>query len=351
MEAAPLLKMSKPRTFLSSTCFDFADARSAIAEHLKFLGHEPIRSDTVEFGVSLGKHSHEACLDQVDNCDYLILLIGGRHGGTFVGSEKSITNEEYRRALKKRKPIITFVKREVELARRMYKKNPKGDFSGVVDDVRVFDFIDLVTSQSENNWIKMFDDVEDIKRALTDQFAYIALEYSKALIASREPKSSTKDKPEVVRFPVQLGAIADSDDSAEAATTITGLRELHKVLSGIIKSPAAGKEEKLKLLWVMGKYGNIGHGPSITISNDRLKQYAWSTTKGQRVFNQIRDFGVNGNYDGDDEGDAYAAMRFDSDSDDGMVANALQRYVADLEAKFADDGLDVFKKADMTLYA
>jgi Domain of unknown function (DUF4062) len=126
-------KMSKPRTFLSSTCFDFADARSAIAEHLKLLGHEPIRSDTAEFGVSLGKHSHEACLDQVDNCDYLILLIGGRRGGTFVGSEKSITNEEYRRALKKRKPIITFVKRKVELARRMYKKNPKGDFTGVVD--------------------------------------------------------------------------------------------------------------------------------------------------------------------------------------------------------------------------
>ena len=92
--------MSKPRTFISSTCFDFADARAAIATHLKALGHEPIRSDTSEFGVSLGKHSHDACLDQVDNCDYLILLIGGRRGGSYVGSEQSITNEEYRRALK-----------------------------------------------------------------------------------------------------------------------------------------------------------------------------------------------------------------------------------------------------------
>jgi hypothetical protein len=266
--------MSRPRTFLSSTCFDFADARAAIAEHLKTLGHEPIRSDTAEFGVSLGKHSHEACLDQVDNSDYLILLIGGRRGGTFVGSEKSITNEEYRRALKKRKPIITFVKRDVELARRMYKKNPKADFTGVVDDVRIFDFIDIVTSQSENNWIKLFDDVEDIKRALTDQFAYIALEYSKALIASRDPKSEAKNKAEFVRLPVQLGAIADSDDSAEAATKITGLRNLHKVLSDIIKSPATGKDEKLKLLWVMGRYGEMTYGPPISISNDRLKQYA-----------------------------------------------------------------------------
>ena len=169
--------MSKPRTFISSTCFDFADARAAIAEHLKDLGHEPIRSDLPSFGVSLGKHSHDACLDQVDNCDYLVLLIGGRRGGTFVGSEKSITNEEYRRALKKHKPVISFVKRDVYEALRHYKKNPGGDFMHVVDDTRIFDFIELVSSQSENNWIKAFDNAEEIKQALTDQFAYIALEY------------------------------------------------------------------------------------------------------------------------------------------------------------------------------
>ena len=93
--------MAKPRTFISSTCFDFADARASIAKHLKELGHEPLLSDSPSFGVSLGKHSHVACLDQVENSEYLVLLIGGRRGGTFVGSEKSITNEEYRHALKK----------------------------------------------------------------------------------------------------------------------------------------------------------------------------------------------------------------------------------------------------------
>ena len=98
--------MAKPRTFISSTCYDFADARASIAEHLKELGHEPLRSDSASFGVSLGKHSHNACLDQVENSDYLVLLIGGRQGGTFVGSEKSITNEEYRHALKKHVPVI-----------------------------------------------------------------------------------------------------------------------------------------------------------------------------------------------------------------------------------------------------
>jgi hypothetical protein len=51
-------------------------------------------------------------------------------------------------------PIIAFVKRDVNDARPLYKKNAGTDFSHVVDDVRIFDFIDLVSSQSENNWIR-----------------------------------------------------------------------------------------------------------------------------------------------------------------------------------------------------
>jgi len=342
--------MSKPRTFISSTCFDLADARAAVAEHLKALGHDPVRSDTPEFGVSLGKHSHQACLDQVDNCDYLILLVGGRRGGIFVGSENSITNEEYRRALKKHKPIITFVRRDVESARSLYKRNPAADFTGVVDDVKVFDFIDLVTSQSENNWIKLFDNVEEIKRSLTDQFAYIALEYSKKLVADRLPRPGDKDQRPIVPFPVQLGAIADSDNSAQAATTIASLKSLHKVLTNIIKSPATGKDEKLKLLWVMGRYGEIGFRSWISMNNDRFKQYAWSTGKGDKVFNQIRDFGVSGEYEDDGDGVLYAKVRLHSDAD-GTIAHSLQRYVSDLISKFGDDGIDVFKRADMSLYS
>jgi hypothetical protein len=228
--------MSKPRTFISSTCFDFADARAAIAEHLKNLGHEPLRSDSPSFGVSLGKHSHNACLEQVANSDYLLLLIGGRRGGTFVGSEKSITNEEYRHALKKHIPVISFVKKEVYDALRLYKKNPTGDFTQVADDNRIFDFIELVSSQSENNWIKTFNTAEDIKQALTDQFAYIALEYSKQLIRQRSPAASTEDTREIVPFPAQMAKVVDTDDASAAAHTIAAMKKLHKIIKNIATS-------------------------------------------------------------------------------------------------------------------
>src|SRR5207248_2944859 len=142
----------------------------------------------------------------------LVLLIGGRRGGTFVGSEKSITNEEYRHALKKHIPVIAFVKRDVNDARQLYKKNPGADFSHIVDDVRIFDFIDLVSSQSENNWIKSFDTAEQVKQALTDQFAYIALEYSKKLIQQYTPSINADDRREIIPFPTQLPKLADTDD-------------------------------------------------------------------------------------------------------------------------------------------
>lgn len=105
--------MSTPRTFVSSTCLDLKDARSSIEQHLIQLGHEPLLSDTLTFGVTPKKHSHQAFLDQVDNADYLILIVGGRRGGTYIGSERSITNEEYRRAMKRRIPVMIFVSEDV----------------------------------------------------------------------------------------------------------------------------------------------------------------------------------------------------------------------------------------------
>lgn len=342
--------MAKPRTFISSTCYDFADARASIAQHLKELGHEPLRSDSNSFGVSLGKHSHNACLDQVENSDYLVLLIGGRQGGTFVGSEKSITNEEYRHALKKHVPVIAFVKRDVSDARPLYKKNPNADFSHIVDDNRIFDFIDLVSSQSENNWIKTFDTAEQVKQALTDQFAYIALEYSKQLIKQHEPSTNANEKREIIPFPTQLPKLADSDDSAAAAHAIAAMKKLHKIIKSIATSPASGKDEKLKLLWIMGRYGDVGLN-GISLNSDKFKQYAWGPSKGKRVFTQIADFGVTGDYDEGGNGDYDAKIWIQGD-ENTETSYALKHFVETLMKATEDDSiaLDRFKRADMTVF-
>src|SRR5579863_10017457 len=254
-EGWPVATMAKPRTFVSSTCLDLKDARSAIEQHLIQLGHEPLLSDTLTFGVTPKKHSHQACLDQVDNADYLILIVGGRRGGTFIGSERSITNEEYRRAMKRGIPVMIFVSEDVLTASKLYRKNPKADLSEFVDDTRIFDFIDLLRGESEDNWIRTYRTAEDIKQSITAQFAYICLVYSQQVRKSSEPKGeeSTSVRP----FPRTI-TLPNKTTEEESTALRSGLRGLHQVLTKIISANVKGKEEKIKVLWLLGRYGTFG---------------------------------------------------------------------------------------------
>jgi hypothetical protein len=344
--------MAKPRTFISSTCFDLADARAALGAHLHALGHEPLLSESSSFGVTPKRHSHDACLDQVDTCDYFILIIGGRRGGTYVGSERSITNEEYLRAVKVGKPIITFVKRDVQTAFQVFKKNPKADLSGLVNDARVFDFLEMVSSRAEDNWVRPFGSVEEIKAAITAQFAYIALLFSRSIAEERSPKKGDAEaEQKLVRFPKQLAKAVNGLDTAEVTSITRGLKALHKVISDIQKSSASGKGEKLKTLWVFGRYAQVD-GHRMIIDVDRLKQYTWGTTKGRRVFTQLGDFGVSAWYDDEPNGDGSyeARLGFKGDSD-GEVSWALSNYVdALLKGGDEDWALERFRAADMTVY-
>lgn len=158
--------MAKPRIFISSTCFDLNDIRSELTDFLESYQFEVINSQLPSFGVSPKDHSHTACLDQVHNADYLILIIGRRYGGTFIGSEKSITNEEYKLAVKRGIPIIVFVDRQVDNSILLYKKNATGDFSSIVDDTRIFHFIDYIKSASEDNWVHQYANINEIKNTL-----------------------------------------------------------------------------------------------------------------------------------------------------------------------------------------
>ena len=80
--------------------YDLSLVRSELTSFLEDKGFHVINSENKSFGVTPGLHSHSACLAEVSTADYLLLLIGRRHGGTFIGSTSSITNEEYRAALK-----------------------------------------------------------------------------------------------------------------------------------------------------------------------------------------------------------------------------------------------------------
>jgi hypothetical protein len=173
--------MSKPRIFLSSTCYDLRDARARLTEFLEGFGFEVLNSQTLTFGVTPKRSTLDACLDQVDLADYLVLVIGNRSGNTKEGTTVTITNAEYYRAIERGIPVIPFVQKTVFETLPLFRDNPEGDFSKVVDSTRVFEFIETIASGKQDNWLHSFESVSDIEKSLRAQFAYYLLLYSKFL--------------------------------------------------------------------------------------------------------------------------------------------------------------------------
>lgn len=346
--------MAKPRIFLSSTCIDLRDARAAIKAHLESLGFEVLASDSKDFGVSAGKHSHDACIAEVDNADFLVLVVGGQHGGTYVGSEKSITNEEWSRAMKRGIPVFNFVKREVYEAADGSRKNKKADYTHVVSDTRILQFVQSISARSKDNWIHTFDTVEDIKARITTQCAHMLLDYSKNSRVQSKAAKDGQSAEGVAPFPAALAKIeGELKDEMEKTALINGLRNVHKTIQAIQTAEISSKSEQLKLLWLFGRYGDQGYGGTLTMNAEVFKDRAWGPYRGQRVFQQLRPFGVEGTYSQDSDGDdggATVEIEFENKPDD--TAFALKRYVECLLADGDEDlALERFRRADMSVFA
>lgn len=349
--------MAKPRIFISSTCFDLNDARSELTDFLEKYNFEVLNSQLKNFGVAPKKHSHSACLDQVENADFFIVIVGKRRGGTFIGSEKSITNEEYNLAIKKGIPIIVCVDRQVDETLILYKKNPNSDFSSIVDDVRIFHFVEYIKSASEDNWVFPYNNVNDIKDILKSQFSYYLLLFSKSLVKSsiKEKKSDNK-KQTYVKFPSNLDKLKEKKFEQDQETGFrNGIKELHKTLTNILSSEGNNdnKLEKIKAIWVIAKYGEVGWDATyLEIDNNLFKDYAWSISKGRRVAKQLEPFGVSCEYDIDEEeGKVSIQLRFKNENDDCHIASALHLFISDLLDKYDnDEAFELFRKTDLRIY-
>lgn len=349
--------MAKPRIFISSTCFDLNDARSELTDFLEKYNFEVLNSQLKNFGVSPKKHSHTACLDQVENADFFVVIVGKRRGGTFVGSEKSITNEEYNLAVKRGIPIIVCVDKQVDTTMTLYKKNPTANFSGVVDDVRIFHFVEYIKSASEDNWVFQYENVNDIKCILKSQFSYYLLLFSKSLLKNvTKEKKVDSTKLTFTKFPPNLDKLKSKKLNQEEETAFrNGIKELHKTLSSILSSSGMNnnKEEKFKAIWVIAKYGEMNcDATGLEIDNDVFKDYAWSTGKGNRVANQLKPLGINYEYNLDEEERKMTLrLNFKKEDEDCQIAYSLHTVVDDLLKKYdEDEAYEIFKKLDFRLY-
>ena len=167
--------MNKPRIFISSTIYDFADLRSALKYWLAEAGFDVQMSEHSDFDKNSSINSYEACLETIATCDYFILLVGGRKGGGY-DENVSITRKEYQTAyeLAKQgniKKIINFVRQSVLDVIEDRKSTKSIEPSNILDDPKhITDFVREIKRIDDMkngdtplfNWVNSFNSFNDI---------------------------------------------------------------------------------------------------------------------------------------------------------------------------------------------
>ncbi len=197
---------AKPRVFLSSTIYDFADLRSALKFWFEELAFDVDASEFNDFQKPVDVNSYAACLAAIDAASYFVLLIGSRAGGWYDATSKTtITMQEYRHAYERARrgdlKLLIFARRAVWDVRedrdalgRLIKEEYAKEHALSPDDIEkirfhssrvvenaglVFAFLSEVARNAEMkeasvggapfppaNWIHRFDSFRDIVSAL-----------------------------------------------------------------------------------------------------------------------------------------------------------------------------------------
>jgi hypothetical protein len=174
--------MATPKVFISSTCYDLGQIRDSLSEFISSYYFDCLLSERGDVFYHPDLHTHESCLNEIENCQLFILIIGGRFGGTYkYDTTKSITNAEYEAAKYQKIPVFTFVKKDLFDDHKLYQKNRQNKdlvkqiiFPSIDNQdyaINIFEFINSVRLSDVNNGIFSFEYVKDIKQFLGKQWA------------------------------------------------------------------------------------------------------------------------------------------------------------------------------------
>lgn len=105
--------MAIPRVFISSTCYDLKYIRENLKYFIRTLGYEPVLSEEGSVYYDPTLDTQDSCLREIPSCQLFVLMIGGRFGGAYKDTEDSITNNEYREAVKSKIPVFALVDNSV----------------------------------------------------------------------------------------------------------------------------------------------------------------------------------------------------------------------------------------------
>lgn len=185
--------MAKPRIFVSSTYYDLKHIRKNLESFIESMGYDSVLFESGDIPFRHDQPIDESCYSEINNCHMLVLIIGGRYGTKTSESmelntkelEKlydqynSITRKEYQTARDRDIPIFIFVDSNVLAEYQTYKvnRNNQDIKYANVDSRNVFSLLDEIVSQKRNNFVREFENFEDIERWLRDQWAGIFADF------------------------------------------------------------------------------------------------------------------------------------------------------------------------------
>lgn len=168
--------MANPRVFVSSTSFDLITVRSDLEQFMRSMNFEPVLNERGHIPYGSKEKLEEYCYKEIEMCDMLVSIVGGRYGAKSSYDEYSISQKELKRALEIGKQVYIFIDRNVKSEQKVYVNNRyQRDIKDLkfesVDSTKIFDFIDEIESLPLNNTIHQFDTSSDIISFLREQWS------------------------------------------------------------------------------------------------------------------------------------------------------------------------------------
>ena len=100
----------KYQIFVSSTFTDLEEERQVVLKQIAILGHIP---SGMEYFSASPLEQFKYISKRIDQCDYYIVIIGGRYGST-DSDGISYTEKEFNYAIEKNIPILAFIHKDID---------------------------------------------------------------------------------------------------------------------------------------------------------------------------------------------------------------------------------------------
>lgn len=165
--------MAVPRVFISSTYYDLKQVRFIIGDFVKNLGYEPVMHERSGVAYTQNEPLEKDCYHELASCDIVICIIGNHFGSQSMGNELSITMNEIKEAIKRKKKVYIFIAKDVFIENRTYEQNKSSNNfkSAYTDDLRIHQFISELKNSVKVHVIESFETTDEITSTLKLQFA------------------------------------------------------------------------------------------------------------------------------------------------------------------------------------